>query len=110
MYGPDDPIGVAVADPVIPEHPEGVDVMVGGQQLPTAGNIVAGSPAQPILDQEPVSPSPLVLIVTSRFEPGLQPAATVIVKQKFHVPAPNAPEQLSPKLSPGFVPASGVSK
>jgi hypothetical protein len=57
--------------------------------------------AQPAFDQEPDSPSPLVLKVTDKFEPGLQAAAVVKLTQKFHIPGA-AVTAGSPKLSMGF--------
>jgi hypothetical protein len=77
--------------------------MVGGQHAPTALKRAGGSFVQPLLDQTPDSPSPVVLTVTDKAEPGLHPFATWMLKQNFQFAAEIVPWQLSPKLSPGFV-------
>jgi len=79
------PTGVAVAVPAVGLAQVGaVEVMVGGQQEPTAYRSVIGSLAQPASSHEPDSPSPVVLKETSRLLPGLQVALVVMVRQNFH--------------------------
>ena len=102
---------MAVAVPsVAPGQDAGVDDIVGGQQAPIAFITEAGSSMHPKLDHDPDSPSPEVFIVTDKFDPGLQAAAVVILKQKFQFAPDIAPVQLSPKLFPALVPGSVVSK
>ena len=76
-------------------------------------NTTGASPAQPVLLQIPDSPSPLVLKVTLRLDPGKQAAFVVSETQKFHCAAVDIsiqltaiPQILSPKLVAGL-PSNG---
>ena len=83
--------------------------MVGGQHAPIALNKVGASPEQAVLDQEPDSPSPLVLKATDKLDPGVQAKGVVKDIQKFHIPAFELVAG-SPMLLVGAVPGSVVSQ
>jgi hypothetical protein len=59
--------------------------ITGGQHDPIALNIAGESPVHPLFDHEPDSPSPLVLNVTDKLEPGVQTVFVFKVAQKFHL-------------------------